>query len=85
MMVNVFISFHRFILRNAYMIFVGKPERRRPLGKPGVMWVDNIKMDLRQIGWGGMDWIGLAQDSDQGSCEESNEPSGSLKCWKILE
>jgi hypothetical protein len=44
---------------------VGKPEGRRPLGRPRHSWEDNIKMDLREIGWGGMDWIDLAQDRDQ--------------------
>jgi hypothetical protein len=43
--------------RNAYMIFVGKPEGKRPLGRPRHRWVDNIKMDLKERGWGGMDWI----------------------------
>jgi hypothetical protein len=44
---------------------VGKPEGRRPLGKPRRRWDDNIKMDLREVGWGGMDWINLAQDRDR--------------------
>jgi hypothetical protein len=44
---------------------VGKPEGKRPLGKPSRKWVDNIKMDLRKIGWGGMDSIELAHDRDQ--------------------
>jgi hypothetical protein len=51
--------------RNAYRILVGKPEGKRPLGRPRCRWEDNIRMDLREIGWGGMDWIDLAQDSDQ--------------------
>jgi hypothetical protein len=51
--------------RNAYRILVGKPGGKRPLGRPRCKWVDNIKMDLREIGWGGMDWIDLAQDRDQ--------------------
>jgi hypothetical protein len=51
--------------RNAYRILVGKPEGRRPLGRPRRRWVDNIKMDLREIGWDGIDWIDLAQDRDQ--------------------
>jgi hypothetical protein len=51
--------------RNAYSILVGTPEGKRPLGRPKCMWVDNIKMDLRKIGWDGMDWIDLAQDRDQ--------------------
>jgi hypothetical protein len=44
---------------------VGKPEGRRPLGRPRRRWVDNIKMDLREIEWDGMDWFELAQDRDQ--------------------
>jgi hypothetical protein len=47
--------------KNAYRIFVGKPEGKRPPGRPRRRWVDNIKMDLREIGWGGM--IDLAQDT----------------------
>jgi hypothetical protein len=50
--------------RIAYRILVGK-ERKRPLGSPRRRWVDNIKMDLREIGWDGMDWIDLAQNRDQ--------------------
>jgi hypothetical protein len=48
--------------RNAYRLFVGKPEGKRPLGRPRLMWVDNIRMDL---GWGDVDWIGLAQDRNR--------------------
>jgi hypothetical protein len=51
--------------RNAYRLLVGKPERKRPLGRPRRRWVDNIKMDLLVIGWGGVDCIGLAQDRDK--------------------
>jgi hypothetical protein len=51
--------------RNAYRILVGDPEEKRPLGRPKFRWVDNIKINLREIGWGGMDWIDLAQDRDQ--------------------
>jgi hypothetical protein len=51
--------------RNAYRISVGNLERKRPLGKPRRSREDNIKMDLREIGWDGMDWIDLAQDRDQ--------------------
>jgi hypothetical protein len=46
--------------RNVYRILVGKPEGTRPLGRPRCRWVDNIKMDLGKVGWGGVDWIGLA-------------------------
>jgi hypothetical protein len=51
--------------RNAYRILVGKPEGKRPLGRPRRRLEDNIRMDLREIGWGGMDWIDLAQNRDQ--------------------
>ena len=51
--------------RGAYRALVGKPEGRRPLGRPRRRWEDNIKMDLREVGWGGMDWINLAQDRDR--------------------
>jgi hypothetical protein len=44
---------------------MGKPDGKRPLGRPRRRWVDNIKMDLREIGWDGMYWIDLAQDRDQ--------------------
>jgi hypothetical protein len=47
--------------RNAFMLLVGNPERKRPLGRPGRSWVDNIKMYIEDIGWGRVDWIGLAQ------------------------
>jgi hypothetical protein len=51
--------------RNAYRILVGKPEGKRSLGRPKRRWVDNIKIDLRDVGWDGVDWIELAQDRDQ--------------------
>jgi hypothetical protein len=62
--------------RNAYRILVGKPEGKRPLGRSRRRWMDNIKMDLREIRWGGMDWIDLAQDRGlvEGSCEHGDEP-----------
>jgi hypothetical protein len=50
--------------RNAYRILVGKLEGKRPLGRPKRSWVHSIKMDLRDIGWDGMDWINVAQDRD---------------------
>jgi hypothetical protein len=50
--------------KNAYRILVGKPQRKRPLGRPRHRWVD-IKMELREIGWDGMVWIDLTQDMDQ--------------------
>jgi hypothetical protein len=51
--------------RNAYRILVGKPGGKSPLGRPRRRWVDNIKIDLRETGRDGMDWIDLAQDRDQ--------------------
>jgi hypothetical protein len=48
--------------RNVYRLLVGKPEGKRPLGRPRCRWIDNIKMDLLEIGLNVMDWIGLAQD-----------------------
>jgi hypothetical protein len=51
--------------RNAYRILVGKPEGKRPLGRPRRRLEDNIRMDLRKIGWDGKDWIDLAQDRAQ--------------------
>jgi hypothetical protein len=50
--------------RNAYRLLVGKSEGKRPLGRPRYGWVDNIKMDILEIGRGSVDWIGLAQDRD---------------------
>jgi hypothetical protein len=51
--------------RNAYRILGGKPEGKRPLGRPRRRWVDNIKMDVREVVWDGMEWIELAQVRDQ--------------------
>jgi hypothetical protein len=48
--------------RNVYILLVRKPERKRPLGRPKRGWIDNIKMDLLEIGLSVVDWIGLAQD-----------------------
>jgi hypothetical protein len=51
--------------RNAYKILVGNPKGKRPLGGPRRRWVDNVEMDLREIGWDGMDWIDVADYRDQ--------------------
>jgi hypothetical protein len=50
--------------RGAYRVLVGKPEGKRPLGRPRRRWEDNFKMDLQEVGCGDMDWIDLAQDRD---------------------
>jgi hypothetical protein len=55
----------RIFVWNAYGILVVKPEGKRPLGRQRRRWMSNIKMDLREIGWGGMGWIDVAQDKDQ--------------------
>jgi hypothetical protein len=60
--------------RGAYRVLVGKHEGKRPLGRPRCSWED-ITMDLQAVGWVGMDWLDLTQDSICG-----NEPSGSIKC-----
>jgi hypothetical protein len=51
--------------RGAYRVLVGRPEGRRPIERPRRRWEDNIKMDLQEVGWGGMDWIDMAQDRDR--------------------
>jgi hypothetical protein len=51
--------------RNAYRILVGKPEGKGPLGRPRRRWVDNIKIDFREIGWDGVNWIDMAHDRSQ--------------------
>jgi len=51
--------------REVHRFLLGKPEGRRPLGRPRRRWVDNIKKDLQEVGFGYMDWIGLAQDRDR--------------------
>jgi hypothetical protein len=70
--------------RNVYRLLVGKPDGKRPLGRPRCRWMDNIKMDLLQIGLSVVDWIGLAQDrySWRALVNSGDEPSGSIKCWE---
>jgi hypothetical protein len=51
--------------RNAYKLLVGKTDGKRPLGKPRRRWVDNIRMDLGEVGWGDVDWIRLAKDRNR--------------------
>jgi len=51
--------------RGVYRVLVGKPEGKRPLGRPRLRWEDNIKMDLQEVGCGCVDWIELAQDKDR--------------------
>jgi hypothetical protein len=51
--------------RNKYRLMVGKPEGKRPLGRPRRRWVDNIRIDLGEVGWDDVDWIGLAKDRNR--------------------
>jgi hypothetical protein len=53
------------VKKNAYRMLVGKPEGKRPLGIPRRRWVDNIRMNLVEVGWGNVDWICLPQDRDR--------------------
>ena len=50
--------------KGAYRVLVGKPEGKRPLGRPRRRWVDNVRMDIQEVGCGFVDWIGLAKDRD---------------------
>jgi hypothetical protein len=68
--------------RNAYRLLIGRSEGKIPLGRPRRRWIDNIKMNLVEIGRSHADWIGLAQES---SCECCNEPSGSISCWESID
>ena len=69
-----------------YRVLVGKPEGRRPLGRPRRRCVYNIRMDVQEVGCRYMDWIELAQDRElSNACECGNEPSGSVKCGEFLD
>ena len=65
--------------RGVHKVLVGKPEGKRPLGRPRRRWEDNIKMDLQEVGRGCGDWMELAQDRD------GNELSGSIKGGEFLD
>ena len=72
--------------RGVYRVLVGKPEGRRPLGRPRRRWQDNIRMDLREVGCGCVDWMELAQDRQVAcACEFGDERSGSIKCGEFLD
>jgi hypothetical protein len=73
--------------RCVFKVLVRKPEGKRPLGRLRRRWENNIKMDLQEVGYGGMDWIDLAQDMGQvaESCMRGNETSGSMKCGEFFD
>jgi hypothetical protein len=65
---------------------VGKPEKRRALGRPRSRWEDNTKMDLREVGWGHiLNRFGSGLEQIEGSCKSDNEPSGFLKCGEFID
>jgi hypothetical protein len=72
--------------RSMYRLLVGKPEGKRPLGRPRRRWIDNIKMDKRDMmGWYGLDWSRIGYGQVESSYEIGNEPTGSIKYWVVLE
>jgi hypothetical protein len=74
-------------MKRTFNILVGNPEGKRPVGRPRHRWEDNIKMYLKKIGYGAVDWIHVAQDKRPvaESCEHDNELSGSITDRKFLE
>ena len=70
--------------RGVYRVLVGKPKGKRPLGRPRRRWVDNIRMDLQEVGCG-LDWAGPGSGQVAYVCECGNEPSGSVKCGEFLD
>jgi hypothetical protein len=74
--------------RGACRVLVGKPEGNRPFLRPRRRWENNIKMDLQEVGCGGMDWINLTWNRDRWRAlvnAEANEPWGSIKCGEVLD
>jgi hypothetical protein len=71
--------------RGVYKVLVGTPEGKKPCGIPRHRFNDNIRRDLQEMGWGGLDWINLAQDNVvAGACECHNEPIGSINCKEFF-
>ena len=65
---------------------VGRPEAKSPRGRSRRRWEDNIKIDLQEVGWGGMDWIdGSGRGQAAGCFECINEPTGPIKCGEFLD
>jgi hypothetical protein len=70
---------------NVHRLWVGKPGRKRPLGKPRCRLADNIMMDLREMGWYELDCSCSGYGPVEGSCEHGKEFSGSIKYWEVIE
>jgi hypothetical protein len=68
--------------KNTHMLLVGKSKGKRPLGKPRRRWVNNIKIDLGEVGLGGVDWVGMAEDKDNWRALVNVV---SIKCWETVE
>jgi hypothetical protein len=73
--------------RNTYRLLVGKPEGNKPLRRLRRRWVDNIRIDLGEMGWGDVDWIGLAKDRNRWRALINfvMNPRVSIKCWETIE
>jgi hypothetical protein len=72
--------------RCTYRALMGKPEEKKPLGRPRRRWENNNKMDLQEVGWGhGLDLSGLEKEQVEGSCERGNDPSGFTKFEEFLD
>ena len=73
--------------RGVHRVLVGKPEGKRPLGRPRHRWEDNVKMELQKVGGGCGDWMELAKDRDKvaGTCEYGDENFGFQKCGEFLD
>jgi hypothetical protein len=74
--------------RIAYRLLVGKPEGKRPLGRPRRRWVSDVRMDLQEMGWGRVESIALARDRDRWRAlvnAAMKEALGSMKCWETIE
>jgi hypothetical protein len=72
--------------RCAYRVLVGKPEGKRPLGRPRRRWEDTTKMDLQEVGWGNVDcmtWLRIGTGA--GNCKRGNELSRAIKCGELLD
>jgi hypothetical protein len=72
--------------RGAYRVWMGRPEGKRPLGRPRIRWEDNIKMDFQKVEWGS--WTGLMwrrSGEGTGFCGCGNEPLASIKCGEVLD